>query len=111
MRTYEFETQADETVVLRYFRQPVLSDDEHAAVRDTVRERLAAGARTFVFDWRDLRFLSSDGMGFMLSLTTDIRAAGGHATLILAKMPRLERVAQITNLDSAVDIEWAPYAG
>lgn len=77
--------------------------DNRERLKSTVAERLAAGDRRFVLDFRDTGYIDSSGLGVLVSLAREVREAGGE--LRLAGLDDdLRTVFELTRLDTLFHI-------
>ena len=69
----------------------------------TVKDPLAAGSRTFVFDLGSLDYADSAGIGTIVACLTQIKKAGGEMRVAAAN-PRLGRLFQMTGVDTLLSM-------
>ncbi len=73
------------------------------ALKEEVMERLAAGARRFLFDFEAASYIDSAGLGVLVSLESEIGRREG--TLRLAGLDRdMRTLFQLTRLDELFPI-------
>ena len=76
------------------------SDDEFLFARDELRH---SGLRKVLADCRELPYIDSTGLAFMVDLYTELRDSGGRFVLAGAN-PRVRQVLQLTRLDRFIPI-------
>jgi anti-sigma B factor antagonist len=93
---------------VRYAIVGDLVADRREMFKQHVRTDLAAGVRTFVFDFGRCSYVDSSGLGALVTVSKRIREAGG--TLVLEQLnDDLHVLLQLTKLDTLFEIrERAP---
>ena len=77
--------------------------DNRDRLKSTVAERMAAGDRKFVLDFRDTGYIDSSGLGLLVSLAREVREQGGE--LRLAGLNEdLRTLFELTRLDTLFHI-------
>ncbi len=59
----------------------ITAGEEHAALRDQIREDMAAGGKDFILNLADVDYIDSTGLGAMVICFTTLRKAGGRLKL------------------------------
>lgn len=73
------------------------------ALSEHINELLEEGHREFVVNLADVPYIDSFGLGQLISVWTLIRDGGGHL-ILLRPTDRIQRLFEITKLDSVFHI-------
>lgn len=92
----------DSTAVITFAEQ-VLGGPEAVELSSKLRDFVAQGRRTIVFDLGNVRIMNSSGLGMLVSSLTSLRKA--EASLILANVPpKVMSLLDMTQLTSVFSI-------
>ena len=80
---------------------PTLVLANAAGVRSSIHERIATGSSRLVFDLARVEFADSSGLTAILACVNGARRQGGEVAL-LAPMPRVRALIELTRLDDVV---------
>lgn len=62
----------------------ILSNEKHEETLDLIDEKIKEGHRKFILDLKELKYINSSGLNYILRIFTHIRNKGGRLVLIHA---------------------------
>lgn len=98
----EITTKDSNGVKVVYFKGRIVYDTEEIVKKET--EKLIKGdVKNLVFNFNDLAYINSSGLGLLINVLKQIRAAKGDVKLSNLR-PELMELFKITSLNSVFDI-------
>ncbi len=98
----EITTKDCSDVKVVYFKGRIVYDTEEIVKKET--EKLIKGTvKNLVFNFSDLAYINSSGLGLLINVLKQIRAAKGDVKLSNLR-PELMELFKITSLNSVFDI-------
>lgn len=95
--------QPNESTSVITFAEQVLGGPEAVDLASRLRDYIAQGRRTVVFDLGNVRMMNSSGLGMLVSSLTSLRKA--DITLVLADVPpKVMSLLDMTQLTSVFTI-------
>lgn len=95
--SYNFTSETSTTAVIS-FEGNLMERYEAADLLDDVDEQIHLGRNNLILDFAQLKFLSSSGIGVVLSILTRSRKTGGDVVLLNVN-DKLKSLLTITRLD------------
>jgi anti-sigma B factor antagonist len=81
----------------------IVLGEESASLRSLVSDLLSKGHKKILFNLRDVDYIDTSGLGFLISTLTGMRKQGGEVKL-LNLTQKVQDVMQITKLYTVFDI-------
>lgn len=96
-------TKIENNTVIAYVKGEL---DHHLAskIRDEVDEKLSSKIKNIIFDFSELDFMDSSGVGMIMGRYKKVGAFGGRV-IITAPKPQVKRIIKISGLSNIVKTE------
>lgn len=80
--------------------------DHHSAkkMRESIDEHLSAGSKNVIFDFSELKFMDSSGIGMIMGRYKKAVKAGGKV-FITSPLPQVKRIIEMAGLFRIIQIE------
>lgn len=93
-----FSQKKDSNAHFIFMEGDLLGDEVGPRIVELVSDSLLDGAKTVVIDLEKVRYISSSGLGLLITLLTKMRNAGGELVLI-APSEHVKKLLLITKLN------------
>ncbi len=98
-----FRTQRVEGAMVVMIEGKLLSEQETAPIREQINSELAKGQQKFIYDLKDVEFVNSACLNFLVSTRNLI--AGKNGNVVLCNVPdQLKKLLTVTKLESFFSI-------
>ncbi len=94
-----YTTQKDEFANYLFIKGDLIGDELGPKLVEIVSDAILAGAKTFVIDLSEVRYISSSGIGLLITMLTKMRNVGGEVYLT-APSEHVKKLLIITKLNN-----------
>ncbi|SEG31443.1 STAS domain-containing protein [Algoriphagus boritolerans] len=94
-----YSTQKDEKADYLFIQGDLIGDEVGPKLVEVVSDAIQDGAKTFVIDLSEVRYISSSGIGLLITMLTKMRNAGGEVYLT-APSEHVKKLLIITKLNN-----------
>lgn len=94
-----YTTQKDPKGNYLHIQGDLIGDEVGPKLVEVVSDAIQDGAKTFVIDLSDVRYISSSGIGLLITMLTKMRNAGGEVYLT-APSEHVKKLLIITKLNN-----------
>lgn len=94
-----YTTQKDEKANYLFIHGDLIGDEVGPKLVEVVSDAIQDGAKTFVIDLSEVRYISSSGIGLLITMLTKMRNAGGEVYLT-APSEHVKKLLIITKLNN-----------
>jgi anti-sigma B factor antagonist len=94
-----YTTQKDQKANYLHIQGDLIGDEVGPKLVEVVSDAILDGAKTFVIDLSEVRYISSSGIGLLITMLTKMRNAGGDVYLT-APSEHVKKLLIITKLNN-----------
>lgn len=94
-----YKTTKDDFAVYLYIQGDLIGDETGPKLVEVVSDAILDGAKTFVVDLSEVRYISSSGIGLLITMLTKMRNAGGEVYLT-SPSEHVKKLLIITKLNN-----------
>jgi anti-sigma B factor antagonist len=94
-----YTTQKDQKANYLHIQGDLIGDEVGPKLVEVVSDAILDGAKTFVIDLSEVRYISSSGIGLLITMLTKMRNAGGEVYLT-APSEHVKKLLIITKLNN-----------
>jgi anti-sigma B factor antagonist len=94
-----YTTQKDPKGHYLYIQGDLIGDEIGPKLVEVVSDAIQEGAKTFVIDLNEVRYISSSGIGLLITMLTKMRNSGGEVYLT-APSEHVKKLLIITKLNN-----------
>lgn len=94
-----YQTQKDEKANYLIIQGDLIGDEVGPKLVEVVSDAIEDGAKTFVIDMSEVRYISSSGIGLLITMLTKMRNAGGEVYLT-SPSEHVKKLLIITKLNN-----------
>jgi anti-sigma B factor antagonist len=94
-----FNTNKDDLANYLYIQGDLIGDETGPKLVEVVSDAINDGAKTFVVDLSQVRYISSSGIGLLITMLTKMRNVGGEVYLT-APSEHVKKLLIITKLNN-----------
>ncbi|MBN3584388.1 STAS domain-containing protein [Algoriphagus aestuarii] len=94
-----FNTSKDEQAYYLYIQGDLIGDETGPKLVEVVSDAIQDGVKTFVVDLSQVRYISSSGIGLLITMLTKMRNVGGEVYLT-APSEHVKKLLIITKLNN-----------
>ncbi|MBB6328685.1 anti-sigma B factor antagonist [Algoriphagus iocasae] len=94
-----FNTSKDDLANYLYIQGDLIGDETGPKLVEVVSDAINDGAKTFVVDLSQVRYISSSGIGLLITMLTKMRNVGGEVYLT-APSEHVKKLLIITKLNN-----------
>ena len=94
-----YKTSEDEKAHYLFIEGDLIGDEVGPKLVEVVSDAIHEGARTFVIDLSEVRYISSSGIGLLITMLTKMRNVGGEVYLT-APSEHVKKLLIITKLNN-----------
>jgi len=94
-----YKTSKDKLADYLFIKGDLIGDETGPKLVEVVSDAILDGAKTFVVDLSEVRYISSSGIGLLITMLTKMRNAGGEVYLT-APSEHVKKLLIITKLNN-----------
>lgn len=94
-----YTTQKDQKANYLFIQGDLIGDEVGPKLVEVVSDAIQDGTKTFVIDLSEVRYISSSGIGLLITMLTKMRNAGGEVYLT-APSEHVKKLLIITKLNN-----------
>lgn len=94
-----YKTAKDEKAHYLYIQGDLIGDEVGPKLVEVVSDAIQEGAKTFVIDLSEVRYISSSGIGLLITMLTKMRNVGGEVYLT-SPSEHVKKLLIITKLNN-----------
>lgn len=94
-----YSTQKDQKANYLFIQGDLIGDEVGPKLVEVVSDAIQEGAKTFVIDLSEVRYISSSGIGLLITMLTKMRNAGGDVYLT-SPSEHVKKLLIITKLNN-----------